>query len=705
MHFGLDIDVGSLPPLFGGELQEVNSDDSVNIALPKLRQETDSASTPGSKFLSDYIIAEVKNNSNRIDESVLKADFCNTLDKICQEEHHQNCEELSKQSLENVPEFQGRVDEGFIKEKVSDIDIDIASLLFEGELLDTNSGGDPVNIALPKLQRETDSAGTPASKLLSENNSNRIDKNVLKVDFYTTLKGELLDTNSGGDPVNIALPKLQRETDSAGTPASKLLSENNSNRIDKNVLKVDFYTTLNKMCQEEHRQNFEELSKQSLKNALEFQGRVYRNFTKKKAKLSEKQLVSTDRLEYPCIVTDCPFTHINRGGVKKHLFKHIKVSQYYCKQCLPDTFFARDKTELNRHIRLKHSTDSTLSKYGAKRICPPDQNTMNFFSECNVSQVSDQQQTDNASTMASNLLSDYTIAEVENNSNRIDESVLKADFCNTLDKMCQEEHHQNCEELSKQSLENALEFQGRADENFIKEKVSDIDSLSPLFEGELLDTNSGDPVNIALPKLQQQTDSASTSASNKLLSDYTIVEVENSSNRIDENALKTAFYNTLDKICQEKHHQNFEELSKQSLKKALEIQGEVYKDFIKEKVKFSKRQLVSPDEYGYPCIVTNCAFTHSKRAIVQVHLFKHTKVSPYYCEQCLPDTFFARDIVNLNKHKRSIHFLDKVISKPGIKRIHQPVQNTMNGSNGFIVNQESDPCLPKVRVKHRPIER
>ena len=49
---------------------------------------------------------------------------------------------------------------------------------------------------------------------------------------------------------------------------------------------------------------------------------------------------------------------------------------------------------------------------------------------------------------------------------------------------------------------------------------------SLLFEGELLDTDSGDPVDIALPKLQRETDSASTPAS-KLLPDYTIAKVEN----------------------------------------------------------------------------------------------------------------------------------------------------------------------------------
>ena len=400
-------------------------------------------------------------------------------------------------------------------------------------------------------------------------------------------EGEPLDTNSG-DPVNIALPKLQQETNSASTPASKLLSdyiiaevENNSNRIDENVLKTDFYNTLDKKCQEEHHQNFEELSKQSLKNALEFQGKVYRDFTKKKAELSEKQLVSSDKYEYPCIVTNCSFTSISRASVQVHLFKHTKVSQHYCEQCVPNIFFARDKTDLNKHIRSKHSTDSTLSKYGAKRICPPDQNTMNSFRECNVSQVSDQQQTDSASTPASNLLSDYTIAQLENNSNRIDESVLKEDFYNNLDKVCQEEHHQNFEELSKQSLKNALEFQGR-----------------------------------------------------------------------------------------------------------------VYEDFTKEKVKLSEKQLVSTDRYEYPCIVTDCSFTHKRRALIKRHLFKHIKVSQHYCEQCFPNIFFARDQADLDKHIRNVvHLSDSVISKRGINRIHQRVQNTINGSNGFTVSQVSDPCL------------
>ena len=208
--------------------------------------------------------------------------------------------------------------------------------------------------------------------------------------------GDLPEVNSD-DQIDIVLPQLQREIDSTSTLSiSKPLShytiakaENNSNRIDESVLKEDFYNTLDKKCREEHHQNFEELSKQSLKNALEFQGRVYQNFTKEKAKLSEKQLVSTDRYGYPCIVTNCSFTSISRASVQVHLFKHTKVSQHYCEQCVPNIFFARDKTDLNKHIRSKHSTDSTLSKYGAKRICPPDQNTMNFFNECNVSQVSD----------------------------------------------------------------------------------------------------------------------------------------------------------------------------------------------------------------------------------------------------------------------------------------------------------------------------
>ena len=205
-------------------------------------------------------------------------------------------------------------------------------------------------------------------------------------------------------------------------------------------------------------------------------------------------------------------------------------------------------------------------------------------------------------------------------------------------------------------------------------------------------TNSGDPVNMALPKLQRETNSASTPAS-KLLSDYTIAEVENNSNRIDESVLKEDFYNALDEKCQKEHHQNFEELSKQSLKNALEFQGRVYQDFTKEKAKLSEQQLVSSDKCEYPCIVTDCSFTHKYRVTIKRHLFKHIKVSPYYCEQCLPHTFFVRDMAALNRHKSNVHVLDKVISKRDIKRIHQPVQNTMNGSSGFTVNQESDPCL------------
>ena len=75
-----------------------NSGDPVNMALPKLQREINSASTPASKLLADYVIAEVENNSNRIDESVLKEDFYDILDRVCQKEHHQSFEELSKQS-------------------------------------------------------------------------------------------------------------------------------------------------------------------------------------------------------------------------------------------------------------------------------------------------------------------------------------------------------------------------------------------------------------------------------------------------------------------------------------------------------------------------------------------------------------------------------------------------------------------------------
>ena len=31
MYFGLDTDVGSLPPLFGGDLPGVNSDDQIDL--------------------------------------------------------------------------------------------------------------------------------------------------------------------------------------------------------------------------------------------------------------------------------------------------------------------------------------------------------------------------------------------------------------------------------------------------------------------------------------------------------------------------------------------------------------------------------------------------------------------------------------------------------------------------------------------------
>ena len=425
--------------------------------------------------------------------------------------------------------------------------------------------------------------------------------------------GELPDTNSG-DSVNIALPKLQRETDSASTPSSKLLSdyiivENNSNRIDESVLKADFYNTLDKKCQEEHHQNFEELSKQSLKNALEFQGRVYQDFTKEKAKLSEQQLVSSDKCEYPCIVTDCSFTHKHRVTIKRHLFKHIKVSPYYCEQCLPHTFFVRDMAALNRHKSSVHVLDKVISKRDIKRIHQPVQNTMNGSSGFTVNQVSDQQKTDSASTPGSNLLSDYTIAQVENNSKY-------QDHCNRT--------------FSSSNTSNSKDSRKKANSQIL--------------------------------------------------------------NRIDEKVLKTNFYNALDEKCQEEHHQNFEELSKQSLKNALEFQGRFYQAFTKEKVNLSEKQLVSTDECEYPCIVTDCSFTHKDRATIKWHLFKHIKVSPYYCEQCLPHTFFLRDMAALNEHKINVHVLDKVISKRGINQIHQPVQNTINGSSGFTVNQESDPC-------------
>ena len=229
-------------------------------------------------------------------------------------------------------------------------------------------------------------------------------------------------------------------------------------------------------------------------------------------------------------------------------------------------------------------------------------------------------------------------------------------------------------------------------------------SLPPLFGGELQEVNSDDQIDIVLPQLQREIDSTRTLSISKPLSHYTIAKAENNSNRIDESVLKEDFYNTLDKKCQEEHHQNFEELSKQSLKNALEFQGRVYQDFTKEKAKLFEKKLVSTNIYRYLCIVTNCAFKHINRINVQRHLFKHIKVSNHYCEQCLPRKIFIRDGADLNKHKRRVHVLDTAIPKRGIKRIRQPVQNTMNGSGGFTVNQVSDSCLPKVRVKHRPIE-
>ena len=231
--------------------------------------------------------------------------------------------------------------------------------------------------------------------------------------------------------------------------------------------------------------------------------------------------------------------------IDRHFLKHIKVSPHYCEQCLPNIFFARDKTALDKHKRRIHLFDKVIPKRSIKRIHEPDQNTI-----------------------------------VENNSNRVDESVLKKNFYNTLDKKCQEEHHQNFEELSKQSLKNALEFQGR-----------------------------------------------------------------------------------------------------------------VYQDFAKEKAKLFEKKLVDTKIYKYPCIVTNCPFAHLNRTNVQKHLFKHIKVSNHYCEQCLPHKFFARDTATLNRHKKGVHSLDTAISKRGIKRIRKPVQNTMNGSSGFTVNQVSDPYL------------
>ena len=207
------------------------------------------------------------------------------------------------------------------------LDTDIGSQpLSAGELPDTNSGGS-VNIALPKLQRETDGASTPSSKLLSDYII--VENNSKYQDHCNRIFSSPTPSNSKG---------------SRKKANSQIL-----NRIDESVLKADFYNTLDKKCQEEHHQNFEELSKQSLKNALEFQGRVYQDFTKEKAKLSEKQLVSSDKCEYPCIVTDCSFTHKHRVTIKRHLFKHIKVSPHYCEQCFPNIFFARDKTDLDKH--------------------------------------------------------------------------------------------------------------------------------------------------------------------------------------------------------------------------------------------------------------------------------------------------------------------------------------------------------------------
>ena len=222
---------------------------------------------------------------------------------------------------------------------------------------------------------------------------------------------------------------------------------------------------------------------------------------------------------------------------------------------------------------------------------------------------------------------------------------------------------------------------------------TDIGSLPPLFGGELQEVNSDDQIDIVLPQLQREIDSTSTLSISKPLSHYTIAKAENNSNRIDESVLKEDFYNTLDKACREEHHQNFEELSKQSLKNALEFQGRVYQGFTKEKVNLSEKQLVSTGRYEYPCIVTDCSFTHKRRALIKRHLFKHIKVSQYYCEQCLPHKVFVRDTANLNEHKKKVHSLDTAIPKRGIKRIHQPVQNTMNGSSEFNVIQVSDPCL------------
>ena len=222
---------------------------------------------------------------------------------------------------------------------------------------------------------------------------------------------------------------------------------------------------------------------------------------------------------------------------------------------------------------------------------------------------------------------------------------------------------------------------------------TDIGSLPPLFGGELPEVNSDDQIDVVLPQLQREIDSTSTLSISKPLSHYTIAKAENNSNRIDESVLKEDFYNTLDKKCREEHHQNFEELSKQSLKNALEFQGRVYQNFTREKAKLSEKKLVATGVYRHLCIITDCPFKHIKRGNVQLHLFKHIKVSQYYCEQCLPHKVFVRDTANLNEHKKKIHSLDTAISKRGIKRIHKPVQNTMNGSSGFNVNQVSDPCL------------
>ena len=222
---------------------------------------------------------------------------------------------------------------------------------------------------------------------------------------------------------------------------------------------------------------------------------------------------------------------------------------------------------------------------------------------------------------------------------------------------------------------------------------TDIGSLPPLFGGELQEVNSDDQIDVVLPQLQREIDSTRTLSISKPLSHYTIAKAENNSNCVDESVLKEDFYNTLDKKCREVHHQNFEELSEQSLKNALEFQGRVYQDFTKEKAKLSEKKLVATDGYRYLCIVTNCPFSHVSKTTVKNHFFKHIKVSNHYCEQCLPHKVFVRDTANLNEHKKKVHSLDTAIPKRGIKRIHKPVQNTMNGSSGFTVNQVSDPCL------------